>query len=539
MSGPRVLMVASEAYPLAKTGGLGDCVSALAEALASEGCDVRLLLPAYPSALEQLQGRVRRIPLEGLPRQNTSLVCGEMPVSRLPVWLVDCPELYQRPGGPYQDEDGADWKDNAERFAMLVRTGAQLALARGPFAWRPDIVHLHDWPAGPIAAILAQEAEKRPATVFTIHNLAFQGLFDPAVLHTLGLPRELLIPDGLEFWGRVSFLKAGIRYADRVTTVSETYAREILTPSFGCGLNGALGARSDSVIGIRNGIDKTIWNPATDRLLPSTFDRHDLRGKAVCRSALRSRFGLAGEDAAPVVAYLCRMTEQKMGDVVAAALPDLVSRGVQIVAMGRGDKRIEDALVAAARHLPGHVGVITGYEEPPAHHMLAGADMLLAPARFEPCGLTQMYAMNYGTVPIASRVGGLAETIVDTRPDATGAGGETGFLIDDASPAGLLAAVDRALAHYRQPFLWRKLVVNGMRADFSWKRPAERYLAVYSALEPAQVRREALVPKRMRSKLVLRPVGTVSQPREAPPIPSSISEHAQSVGLARQRARIT
>lgn len=483
MSGRCVLLVASEAYPLAKTGGLGDCVGGLAKALDREGCVVRVLLPGYPEALDRLAGRVGRLDLGDYPGLgHVALVHGEMPGSAVKAWLIDCPTLYRRPGGLYQDEDGNDWQDNAQRFALLARVGARLALARGPLAWRPEIVHLNDWQTGPLATILAQERDRRPPCIFTVHNLAFQGLFGPEALDALGLSRDLLTADGLEFWGRASFLKAGIRFADRVTTVSETYAREMLTPAFGCGLDGALRTRPDKVIGIRNGVDEDEWNPATDRHLPATYHLHDLTGKAVCKAAGQARFGLEHGTGAPVLAYLCRLTDQKMADVVLAALPDLIARGFQLVVMGCGDRTIEAAFQKVANRFVGRVGVVTDYDEPRAHLLVAAADMLLAPARFEPCGLTQMYAMRYGTVPVASRVGGLAETITDLPSESFGVGEATGFLFDEVSAPALVWAVERAIASYRQPFLWRRLVANGMRRDFSWARSARRYVELYETL---------------------------------------------------------
>ena len=485
----RVLIVTSEAYPLAKTGGLGDAVVGLAKALAREGCDVRLLLPGYPDALGRLAGHVRRFDLGESPGLGSAaLVEAEMPKSGLPVWLIDCPGLYGRTGGLYQDSEGTDWPDNAQRFALLSRVGASIALAQGPVAWCPDIVSLNDWQAAPAAAILAHHAGPRPATVLTIHNLAFQGLAGCEVLDLLALPRTVFSPDGLEFWGCVSFLKAGIRYADRVTTVSETYARDIMTPEFGCGLDGALRARPDGVAGIRNGVDDDEWNPGGDAHLPAVYGIGDLTGKTDCKAAARAEFGLEPDTTAPVIAYLCRLTEQKMADVMIDALPDLVGRGVQTIVMGHGSRSIETALHAAASRFAGRVGIHTGYDEARAHLLLAGADMLLAPARFEPCGLTQMYAMRYGTVPIASRLGGLMETITDLSPDAPGVGDATGFLFDVNSVEGIMSAVERALACYRQPLLWRRLVANGMRRDFSWARSARRYLDLFATLRPADGR---------------------------------------------------
>jgi starch synthase len=496
----RVLLAASEVYPLAKTGGLGDYVAGIAKALARNGCDVALLLPGYPQALERLDGNIERFDLGTLPGfGHTSLAEGSLPSLPIRVWLIDCPVLYCRTGGLYQDEAGVDWPDNALRFALLARVGAVLALGHGPSRWHPEIVHLHDWQTGPIAALIAQEGGVHPSCIFTIHNMAFQGLFGPDVLEALGLSRAFLEPTELEFWGRVSFLKAGIRYADQVTTVSETYAREILTPAFGCGLDGALRERDDGVIGIRNGIDEEEWNPATDRFLPATYTEHDLTGKVACKAGVRARFGLEAASSAPVVAYLCRLTEQKMADLVLAALPELVAHGLQVIVMGCGDRALEAAFRASSEQFAGRVGVLTAYDEEVAHLLVAGADILLAPARFEPCGLTQMYAMRYGTIPVASRVGGLAETIFDLS-ESSSVSAATGFLFDEPLVSSLVGAVERAVAWYRQPFLWRKIIANAMRADFSWEHAAQRYLKLYEDItppSPAQRRDRSLQPRAM------------------------------------------
>lgn len=493
MKGLRILLAASEAYPLAKTGGLGDYVFALAKALTRLGCDVRVLIPGYRDALARLSGRASSFDLAGNPGfDDAQLVQGRLPGTSVRAWLLDCPRLFDRNGGPYAGSDGEPFTDNAERFAVFARAIRVLAQNQGPIDWQPDVVHLHDWQTAPAAALLALEPT-RPASVLTIHNLAFRGLFGAEALALLGLPADQFVPDQLEFWGQASFLKAGIRYADRVTTVSGTYAREILQPEFGCGLDGMLRARTDGVLGIRNGIDDEEWNPETDPLLPSGYGSHDLRGKTICKEALRQRFNLPASKGAPVLGYLCRLTDQKMADVVLESLPGLAARGTQVVVMGQGDPATEARFQAAAGALGGSVGLIAGYDEPTAHLLLAGSDILLAPARFEPCGLTQMYAMRYGTVPVASRVGGLAETVVDLPVDAAKAADATGFLFAGETAQDLLAAVDRALGYLRQPFAWRRLMTNGMRSDFSWDAPATRYAALYQEIAPA---RQSEAPRR-------------------------------------------
>jgi starch synthase len=493
----RVLFVTPEAFPLMKTGGLGDYAGGLTKALLEQGCDVRLLLPAYPGVVDALRGPRERCDLGTLPHFGpTALISGRMPRSAAPVCLIDCPTLYARPGGIYQDNNGEDWPDNALRFGLLARVGALLALGRGPFAWRPEVVHLNEWQTGPLAALLAHEAQAageqrahklRAGTLFTIHNMAFQGSFEPDVLAALGLPWSYFSPHGVEFFGKASFLKAGLRYADRLATVSASYAEEILTPEFGFGLEGVIKARPDRVAGILNGVDHDEWDPRGDPRIPARYHADDLRGKMRCKQVLRERMGLAPLPAAPVLAYMSRLTHQKMADVLIEALPRLAERGAQVVVVGRGDRAIESQLAAAARRHPGRIAVRIAYDEDLAHLLLSGADLLLAPARFEPCGLTQMYGLRYGTVPIVSCVGGLKETVVDAAPGRLHAA--TGFVFSERTLAGFLAAVDRALAAFHAqpatpsvPAPWQQLQRNGMHVAHPWSDAALKYRALYEEI---------------------------------------------------------
>jgi starch synthase len=492
MARRRILFVTSEAYPLIKTGGLGDYANGLVKALTRRGHDVRVLLPAYAGTLNGLAGATHRIEL-GDPYGvgPIALVFGAMPNSGYPVWLIDCPSLYARAGGIYQDESGNDWPDNAQRFGLLALVAARIGLDVAPVAWRPEVVHLNEWQTGPAAALLAQQ-DGAPPSLFTIHNMAFQGLFDPDVLPFLRLPQSVFAPQGLEFYGQLSYLKAGIRYASCIATVSKAYAEEILTPEFGFGLEGLLAKRANDLIGILNGADYDEWDPRSDRYLVRRYGAHDVAtGKQRAKHALRERLALTDRGDVPLFAFVSRITHQKMADVLVDAVPQIIGRGAQVAMLGHGERAMEDALVEVARRLPGELAVNIGYNEDLAHQTLAGADMLLAPARFEPCGLTQMYALRYGTVPIVSNVGGLRETVVDSRPDTIADLSATGFKFVERTCAGLLAAVDRAVDAYRTKPLWQALQRSGMQVDFSWDHSAQQYERVYEALVGSRTTQDA------------------------------------------------
>lgn len=477
----RVLFVTAEAYPLAKTGGLADVSRALPIALARRGVDVRLLLPGYPRAYTRLE-RPRIVakldPMLGIA--DATLVSGKFPGTELPVWLVDSPTLFRRGGGLYQDESGRDWPDNALRFAFLAHVGAKLAMGEIPIAWKPDIVHANDWHAGLLPLLLAQEKGPKPSSVFTTHNMAFQGNFPSGILSSIGIPESCFASGGIEFYRQVSFLKAGLNYADRVTTVSPTYAREILTPEFGCGMEGVLRSRADDFSGILNGIDDVLWDPATDSHLPQTYRASDISGKRLCKTALQCEHGLMANPDAPLIGYVSRLTHQKMADTILAALPWIVEQQAQLVLVGEGDPVLEEAFTEARARYGGSVAVHVGYDEPLAHRLQAGCDILLAPARFEPCGLTQLYALRYGTLPIVRRTGGLADTVVDSTAESIANRAATGFVFEDVGTEGLIAATARALAFYREPLTWRRLQLHAMAQDFSWDASAAKYTSLYS-----------------------------------------------------------
>jgi starch synthase len=481
----RVLFVTSEIYPLVKTGGLADSSAALPKALTALGAEMRLLLPGYPKAIESAANKSVEVELaDFMGAGPMRLISARTPDTALPLWLVDCPSLFRRSGSPYQDENGQDWPDNAQRFAMFNHVAARLSLGLLAPDWRADVVHANDWHAGLLPAILAGTSGPKPATVFTIHNLAFQGLFPGDLFPQLGLPGDGLIPDGLEFYGKLSFLKAGISYGDRLTTVSPTYAREILTAEYGCGLEGLLQLRAKDLVGILNGADYRIWDPATDAHLSANFNLQNIAGKGVCKIALQEELGLDVDLDAPLVIVLSRITEQKMADVVAVALPRIIESGAQCALVGNGDRLLEDRLAMAAREHPGRIAVRIGYEEPLAHRVLAGGDILLHPARFEPCGLTQLYGMRYGALPIVRRTGGLRDTVVAATDHSLRQGTATGFAFESANAADMLHCLEQALALYRQPVAWRKVQRQAMAQDFGWSESARRYLALYHELAP-------------------------------------------------------
>jgi starch synthase len=475
----RVLFVAPEAHPLAKTGGLGDVCGGLPPALRALGCDVRLLMPAYPEA-KRSAGTLRTAGALPIFFTDTpaTLLEGNLPGSDVPLWLIDFPLAFDRDGHPYLTADGRPWPDNAARFAVLCAAALALARGEGAVAWRPDVVHCHDWQTGLLPALLAQ-TPARPATVFTVHNLAYQGLFAHDTFSQLRLPSSLWSPDALEFHGQLSFIKGGLAFADRITTVSPTYAREIQTPEFGCGLEGLLHHRADRLSGILNGIDDAIWNPETDPHLaqtytPATFDR-----KQANKRALQQRVGLPPDTERPLFGAIGRMVEQKGFDLVADAWPTLAARQAQLVVLGNGERGYEDTWREIARRNPRQVSAQIGYDERLAHQIEAGVDMFLMPSRFEPCGLNQLYSLRYGTVPIVHRVGGLADTVVDATTDALANGTATGFAFDEASPRALARASLRAIELYRDPKKWRALALNGMHREFGWRAGARAYAALY------------------------------------------------------------
>ena len=481
----RVLHVAAEIYPLVKTGGLADVTAALPPALAQRGIDVRVLLPGLPAirqGLGPLTEIVRCGPAFGAGAVRVLL--GRLPDSHLDALVIDAPYLYDRPGNPYLDVNGRPWADNHRRFALLGWVAAQIAAGGLIPDWQPDIVHAHDWHAGLAAAYLAMRPGPRPGTVFTIHNLAYQGLFDASTFGELGLPAPCYAMDGLEFHGQVSFMKAALTWSDRITTVSPGYAREIRNASAGWGLEGLVRQRAEVLSGILNGVDYGIWDPSVDRLIAAHYDRSDLRGKAACREQLRREFDLDSRADTPIFCVVSRLTEQKGLDLVLGALDSLLLQGAQLVLLGSGDDYLEAAFRTAAVRHRGQVAVRIGYDEDLAHRIIAGSDVILVPSRFEPCGLTQLYGLRYGTLPLVRRVGGLADTVVDANAANIANGSATGFVFDAASPGALAETVNRALSAWREPSRWQSMMANAMSRSFSWEDAAASYDALYRNLRP-------------------------------------------------------
>lgn len=476
----KVLFAASEVQPLIKTGGLADVAGSLPPALRASGCDIRVILPAYPDAVE------RAIPLKTVATIPMTGVAGDVRLlegtlaEETPVYLVDAPGLFDRRGNPYTNPNGQDWGDNAQRFSLFSRVIAAVAMNRAELHWRPQVVHCNDWQTGLAPALLAQEWD-RPATLFTIHNLSYQGIFDSSVFAQLQLPKKLWSPQGLEFHENLSFIKGGLVFADTVTTVSPTYAKEILTPQFGYGLEGLLNHRADRLFGVLNGIDYNVWNPTLDPVIPHRYDSNDFGSKLANKLALQQELGLEQAQDVLLFGHIGRMVEQKGIDLVLEILPTLMEREkVQLVVLGSGDPRLEQALQSMAEHYPGRCCIRTGYDEALAHRIEAGCDAFLMPSRYEPCGLNQLYSLRYGTVPIVHRTGGLADTVVDVNPASLLDGSATGFVFEGAQSDALLEAIDRTIAFFRRPGVWwHKLATTGMKQDFSWDASARHYLELY------------------------------------------------------------
>lgn len=475
----RILFVASEAHPLIKSGGLGDVAGSLPPALRALGQNVRLLIPAYRDALARA-GAVKVVGVLDVPGapEPARLLETYLPDTEVPCWLVDLPAYFDRPGHPYLSPTGTDWPDNAARFAAFCRVAEAVATDRAGLGWKAQVVHCNDWQTGLVPALLARDGS-RPAVVFSIHNMAYQGLFSRATFVKLGLPPDLWSIRAMEFYGRFSFIKGGLVFADMLSTVSPSYAREILTPRFGFGLEGVLAERADRLVGILNGVDYHAWDPARDPLIAQTYDAERLPLKAANKAALQQAFNLPVQAQIPLIGMIGRLVEQKGFDLMLDALPELIDLEAQWVVLGRGEQRFEQALRDAAAAYPQKVAVQIGFDEGLAHRVEAGADMFLMPSRFEPCGLNQMFSLRYGTVPIVHRTGGLADTVVDATDQNIERGVATGFVFDDSTPDALAMAVQHALQRYRDSDIWVRLMVNGMRQNFSWESSAWHYLALY------------------------------------------------------------
>jgi starch synthase len=471
-----ILFVASEVAPFSKTGGLADVAGALPAALAARGHAVSVVTPRYGSIDPDAEGLA---PLHRAVSVNGEASTVWVARGRAPVYLLEHERLFGSRRGLY-GEDGRDYPDNAERFAWLAR--AALALP-GALGLRPRILHLNDWQTGLAAWMLRTEHAENPTlagtrTVFTIHNLAYQGVFPKEVLPALGLPWNAFRWEEMEFHDQLNFLKAGLVFSDVLTTVSPTYAREILGPEAGWGLDPLLRHRERDLVGILNGIDVEAWDPARDPHLPAHYSAADLSGKAACKAALQRELGLPARPDVPLVGLVGRLADQKGLDLVVAALPELLACDVQLAVLGTGQKAYEEALGRAAGERPDRIAARIGFDEPLAHRIEAGADLFLMPSQYEPCGLNQMYSLRYGTVPVVRAVGGLEDTVEDFDGWQRG----TGFKFREYTPAALLVALRRALDAYRDVRAFRGIAVRGMAQDNSWDHSAAGYEAVYRRL---------------------------------------------------------
>lgn len=481
MPSQNILFVASEVAPLIKTGGLADVAGSLPAALKTLKQDIRVVMPAYRAALPKaLPLSIVSLNIAGVP-EGTRLLEGRLPGTSVKLYLIDIPELFDREGGPYVDTAGHDWSDNAERFAAFSRAACALALDQAGLNWRADIVHCNDWQSGLVPALLSRHAQ-RPATVFTIHNLAYQGHFGSSMLHQLGLPTELWHMHGLEFHGGLSYMKGALSYADAISTVSPTYAEEIQTAAYGYGFEGLLGHRRERLRGILNGVDYKQWSPDKDAHLSAPYSVKDLSGKAINKTALQQHFKLTQDADTPLIGLVGRLAEQKGIDLLLANIELIKSLGAQLVVLGTGDKYSQTALTQAAAAAPGQIGVHIGFDEGMAHRIEAGSDMFLMPSRFEPCGLNQIYSLKYGTVPIVRHTGGLADTVVDASPENLAAKSATGFVFSQADSDELAEAIRRAVGMYRDHNkLWQQIVNTGMKQDFGWRYSAKQYLELYQS----------------------------------------------------------
>jgi starch synthase len=475
----KVLFVTSEAHPLIKTGGLADVAGSLPKALAELSLDIRVIIPNY-QAITTAQDAHYRCTVR-VDNRDVNILETQLPETNVPVWLVDCPELYGTPGNPYLDEDGEPWENIAERFAIFCRIAVEVAMGRTELDWKADIVHCNDWQSGLVPALLSLE-EECPKTVFTIHNLAYQGLFPPATYNALNLPGQLWNPNALEFHEMLSFIKGGLTYSDRITTVSPTYALEIQTPEFGYGLEGLLSHRQDILSGIINGIDMEVWNPKTDPNLPQNYDASSLDKKQTNKTELQKQLGLPVNAETPIFGVVSRLVQQKSVDLLIEIIPEIIPMPIQLILLGSGDSNLERELNSFSRLYPDKISVTIGYDEKLAHLIEAGADVFLMPSRFEPCGLNQMYSQRYGTIPIVRYTGGLADTVIDALPESLADNTASGIVFNEATAGSLQEAIKRCLILFNDKKTWQKMQKSGMKKDFSWKNSAKQYLDLYESM---------------------------------------------------------
>lgn len=488
-SSQRVLHCAAEYFPFVKTGGLADVVAALPQAQRQRGCDSRVVLPGSPGVLQALASPSLLVDVGNVfGCGRLKVVQGYLGPHSQPVYALDAPLFFDRLGGPYQDEHGQDWPDNAQRFALLGWVAAQLAAGRLDPLWQPNVLHAHDWHSALSLAYLAAHGVGGVARIFTIHNLAYQGLFPLSDHALIGLSSRWLTPQALEFHGQLSFMKAGLTFADRITTVSPTYAREIIHAERGEGLQGLLRQRESDLIGILNGMDTEVWNPATDPWITQRFDAQDLSGKSACKRAVFQAAQL--DDATgPLMVCIGRLSTQKGVDLLLQCLPELVDMGFRVVIQGSGDPTLESAVRAEAQLLSGRVQAYIGYDEARAHQLMSAADVVAVPSRFEPCGLTQLYGMRYGALPLVRRTGGLADTVGDILDARANAALGPGFVFDALTPQSFLHAATRAADLFQtDSHSWQQLIRRAMQVDHGWSGPAQQYVRLYEEVSSEHAR---------------------------------------------------
>lgn len=483
MTSLRVLAVASEIYPIIKTGGLADVVGALPAALKAHGVETRTLVPGYPDVLKAFPATEQLLHLQNFCGGPTRVLGGSY--DKLDLLVLDAPHLFARPGNPYVTPGGADWPDNGLRFAALARMAAEIGQGAIP-SFVPEVVHAHDWQAGLAPAYLHYGHRPRPATVMTVHNLAYQGKFPHQMLDTFGLPRESFTIHGVEYYGMISFLKAGLQFADRLTTVSPTYAVEIQGDEGGMGLGGLLRERSQLLSGILNGIDTSVWNPETDPRIAARFSAQELQLRAANKAALQRRLGLDLSPDALLLGVISRLSWQKGLDLLLENIATILNEGMQLALLGSGDPDLQDRYQAVAKANADRIAVLIGYDEALAHLIQAGADALVVPSRFEPCGLTQLCALRYGAVPIVSRVGGLADTVIDVEEAGIAGSATTGLKFSPVTVENLASGLRRANILFHDKQAWRRLQHNGMSTDVSWRNRASRYAVLYREVVAAR-----------------------------------------------------
>jgi len=483
----KILYISSEAFPLIKTGGLADVAGSLPIALQDNDQDVCLLLPAYQSILEQLTNK-KVVAETRHYGKKIRILETILPGSSIKTWLVDCPQMFDRPGNPYMADDGTPWPDNAQRYALFSKTAVDIALNRCGLCWQPDVVHCNDWQSALVPALL-KTFPQGPATIFTIHNLAYQGVFSSETFFDLGLPDGLWGMYGLEFYGQFSFIKGGLVYSDRINTVSPTYAKEIQQPELGYGLDPLLSHRHSHLSGIINGIDTDIWNPLKDTNLAQNYSSKTLNKKTKNKLILQQQLNLPVEANMPVIGMISRLVEQKGLQSILGAMPHLMDMPLQIIILGSGEKHYEKSLLNWAKQYPDKLSINIGYNEVLAHQIEAAADIYLMPSTFEPCGLNQLYSLRYGTLPLARNVGGLADTVIDVNEQTLKSKTANGFIVTEDTAEALTTTMKFAIETYQNKKVWKQLQLNAMTPDRSWQSSALQYIELYEkAIEDNSVR---------------------------------------------------